>query len=174
MKNKEKRFVTWMLAALLLLVNAPLAYSQQDGAQPKTQAVSQTGLLPVYGIDFRFDATWVDGAQFPSQSAAHPNFGVNARFQQVWLTLQTSGFNIIRFPVDVRDTAGAANRVANLCVWAKNNNVKLVPVLAGAERGQQLGADFAKNASALVKSLLATLRGGARQTPEAYTRIPPS
>src|SRR5262245_2874901 len=171
MKNKEKRFVTWMLAALLLLVSAPSIYSQQDGAQPKAQAVSQTGLLPVYGIDFRFDETWVDGAQFPSQSAAHPNFGVNAQFQQVWQTLQTSGFNIIRFPVDVRDTASAANRVANLCVWAMNNNVKVVPVLAGAERGQQLGADFATNTSAFVKALLAALRGGGGQHLDAYTRI---
>jgi hypothetical protein len=160
-----------MLAALLLLVNAPRVYSQQDGAQPKAQAVSQTGLLPVYGIDFRFDATWVDGAQFPSQSAAHPNFGVNARFQQVWQALQTGGFNIIRFPVDVRDTTNAANRVANLCVWAKNNNVKVVPVLAGAERGQRLGADFATNTSAFVKALLAALRGGAGQHLDAYTRI---
>jgi len=171
MKNKEKRFVTWMLAALLLLVSAPSIYSQQDGAQPKAQAVSQTGLLPVYGIDFRFDATWVDGAQFPSQSAAHPNFGVNAQFQQVWQTLQTSGFNVIRFPVDVRDTTSAANRVANLCVWAKNNNVKVVPVLAGAERGQQLGADFATNTSAFVKALLAALRGGGGQHLDAYTQI---
>lgn len=171
MKNKEKRFVTWMLAALLLLANAPRIYSQQDGAQPNAQAVSQTGLLPVYGIDFRFDAMWVDGAQFPSQSAAHPNFGVNAQFQQVWQILQMGGFNIIRFPVDVRDTTSAANRVANLCVWAKNNNVKVVPVLAGAERGQQLGADFATNTSAFVKALLATLRGGGGQHFDAYTRI---
>ncbi|MCI0393123.1 MAG: hypothetical protein MOB07_30695 [Acidobacteria bacterium] len=171
MKNKEKRFVTWMLAALLILANAPRIYSQQDGTQPQAQAVSQTGLLPVYGIDFRFDATWVDGSQFPSQSAAHPNFGVNAQFQQVWQTLQTSGFNIIRFPVDLRDTTTAANRVANLCVWAKNNNVKVVPILAGAERGQQLGADFTTNTSAFVKALLAALRSGGGQHLDAYTRI---
>lgn len=110
-------------------------HAQEDAGQPKEQAVSQTGLLPVYGVDLNFDAAWVDGAKFPSESAEHPGGGVNATFQQVWEALKPSGFNIVRVPIDIRDMPGAANRLATLCVWAKANNVSLIPVLLGAERG---------------------------------------
>ncbi len=153
------------LAALFLLTFSVGARSQQDASKPpEAQAVSQTGLLPVYGVNFNFDAAWVDGASFPSRTP------VNDSFQQVWDALKPSGFNVVRFRVDVRD-AQAANRVANLCVWAKSNSVKLVPVLIGAERGQRLGVDFPLNVSMFVKKLLAALRSGDGSSREAYAQI---
>jgi hypothetical protein len=168
---KSDNYKSWPLTALLMLTLAPGVTAQQAAPKPEAQAVLQTGLLPVYGVDFTFDPAWVEGAQFPGTSAKHSNFGVNAVFQQVWNTLSASGFNVIRFPVDVRDGQVSANRVANLCVWAKNNNVKLVPVLVGAERGKPLGTDFSTNVSAFIKLLLAAMRGGDGLHLEAYAQI---
>lgn len=170
-RNSPRHIAAWELMVLLLLTLTTGGHSQQPAGKPDAQTVSQTGLLPVYGVDFTFDPAWVDGAQFPSQSANHPNFGVSAAFQQVWDTLKPSGFNVIRFPVDVRDGQGAPNRVANLCVWAKNNNVKLVPILVGADRGQPLGVDFSQNAAAFVKNLMAAFKKGGASSLGDYTQI---
>src|SRR2546425_6536884 len=91
----------------------------QQTAPQNNQAISQSGLLPVYGVDVRLDPAWVDGTQFPSQAANFQNSGTSAVFQQVWSALQPGGYNVLRVPIDVRDAAGAANRAANLCLWAK-------------------------------------------------------
>ena len=106
-KNRQKGYKRGALLMLLVLAASLCGHAQADAGQPKEQAVSQTGLLPVYGVDFNFDPAWVDGASFPSQSAEHPNAGVNATFQQVWEALKPSGFNIMRVPLDVRDQPGA-------------------------------------------------------------------
>lgn len=174
---RNKRLVVWLLSALLL--SGAWSLSAQDagttaptsdpGAQP-AQAVSQTGLLPVYGVDFPFDPTWVDSSGFPSQSADHPNFGTNATFQQVWDTLRPAGLNCIRFAVDVRDPKAGANRVANLCVWAKNNSVNLVPVLTGADTGAAPGESLVANSTAFAKALASTMRADP-QNLQAYSRI---
>src|SRR6266705_560725 len=170
MKRKKCR-ACGMLAALLIQILALCIHAQEAANKPEAQAVSQTGLLPIYGVDFAFDTAWVDGSQFPSKSSDYPNSGVNATFQRVWESLKSSGFNVIRFRVDVRDTQGGPNRVANLCLWARNNNVNLVPVLVGAERGQPLGVGFSANVSAFVKALSAILRSGGGLYLEAYSRI---
>jgi hypothetical protein len=165
----SRRFGILILTALVSLSFTLTGHAQETDRS--TQAVSSTGLLPVYGVDFTFDPAWVDGARFPSQSAAYSNFGVNAVFKQVWDALKPSGFNVIRFPVDARDAQGAANRVANLCVWAKNNNVRLVPILTGADRGRPLGADYGANVSTFIKALLGNLRSGDGKYLEAYAQI---
>src|SRR5262249_41945760 len=133
-KNKIRFFGILTLAALLCLTSTLRVLAQQDVSKPGAQAVTQTGLLPIYGIDMSFDKSWVDGSRFPSQSASYSHFGASETLQNVWDTLKLSGFNSIRFTVDVREADSAANRVANLCVWAKNNNVRLVPILVGADR----------------------------------------
>src|SRR5262245_40381097 len=170
-KNKISHYEILALAALLCLTSRLSALAQQDASKPGAQAVAQTGLLPIYGIDLSFDKSWVDGSRFPSQSADHSHFGASATLQNVWDTLKQSGFNVIRFTVDVRETESAANRVANLCVWAKNNNVRLVPILVGADRGQPLGDGFPANISAFIKGLLTALRGGDGHYLEAYSQI---
>src|SRR5215468_6579218 len=170
-KNKIRHFEILALATLLCLTSTLSVLAQQDASKPGAQAVSQTGLLPIYGIDLSFDKSWVDGSRFPSQSADYSHFGASVTLQNVWDTLKLSGFNVIRFTIDVRETESAANRVANLCVWAKNNNVRLVPILVGADRGQPLGVDFPAKISAFIKGVLSILRGGDGHYLEAYSQI---
>jgi uncharacterized repeat protein (TIGR01451 family) len=158
-----------MIGMTLFVSSSRAAYCQQTPSMPDAQAVSQTGLLPVYGVDFTFDPTWVSATPLTTESATQLT-GVNAAFQQVWDALKRSGFNAIRFPVDVRDPQ-SANRVANLCVWSKTNNVMLVPVLIGAQRGQPVGADFAQNVASFTKNLVAALRIGGDSSLAVYARL---
>ncbi len=141
-------------------------YPQADASggqgQANMQAVATSGLLPVYGIELRADKSWVD-SQFPSQSATFPNSGVSSAFQAAWDSLKASGWNILRVPVDVHDPQ-SANRLANMCVWARNNNVKILPVLLGATR-----PDYESKAPALVQAVVSTL--GRSQASDAYLQI---
>ncbi len=145
--------------------------TNQQSAPQNVQAVSQTGLLPVYGVDVRLDPSWVDAAQLPSQSPNFPNSGTSAAFQQLWGALQPGGYNVLRIPIDLRDASGAANRAANLCLWSQNNGVKLILVLTGADAGKPIGRDFAKQASDFVSALIALLRGGNGQYLTSYSQI---
>lgn len=170
-RNLRRNYRFGLFTACIALRLTTGSYSQENLTRPNGQSISQTGLLPIYGVDLAVDAAWVDGVQFPSQSAGHPNYGVNAAFQQVWDALKSSGFNTVRFPVDVRDAQGGPNQVANLCIWAKNNNVRLVPILIGAGRGQPVGVDYASKVSAFVKGLLTALRGEKGENLESYKQI---
>src|SRR2546422_840812 len=76
---------------------------------PAQDSVSKAGVLPVYGVNFRLDPSWIDGTTFPSQP--------DPAFQRIWETLRPNGFSVVRFPVDVTDSKSAAVRVANLCLW---------------------------------------------------------
>src|SRR5947207_9575507 len=89
-----------VVGMMLLVGSARGANCQQAPNSPDAQAVSQTGLLPVYGVDFTFDPTWVSTTPLTPESAAQPTPGVNAVFQQVSDVVKRSGFNAIRFPVD--------------------------------------------------------------------------
>ncbi len=149
---------------------APSAGQQQTSPQ-NPQAISQTGLLPVYGVDVRLDPAWVDSSQFPSQSPGFPNSGTTAAFQQVWGALQSGGYNVMRVPIDVRDAAGAANRAANLCLWAKNNNVQLILLLTGSDPGQPIGRDYPTQASSFVQSLVTLMRSNNGQYLANYSQI---
>lgn len=178
--SKSNRFSSRSLIAMLgatlmvgsvsfgrrVIAQSPVAASQTQAAQ----AVSQTGLLPVYGVDFNFDPSWVDGSKFPSQTAQYPNSGVNNSFQQVWDALKPSGFNVVRFQLDVRDRP-SANRLANLCAWASQNGVKMIPVLVGADRGKFPGKDFPQNAASFINTTLTALRSGDAQSLAAYSQI---
>jgi len=124
----------------------------QSSAQ-NPQAVSQTGLLPVYGVDLRLDPAWLDSS-FPSQSASFPNSGANAAFQQVWGALQPGGYSVLRVTLDVRDSAGTANRAANLCAWAKANNVRLIFSLTAEDAGQPISDSLPKQSSDFVKAFV--------------------
>lgn len=143
--------------------------------QPDAQAISTSGLLPVYGLDFRFDPAWVDAHQFPSQSPAFPNAGVSESFQLVWGLAKQSGFSTLRLPLDITNASAAANQAANLCVWAKNNNLKLVLVLnsgsIGAGRSKAIDNSFPEQAAAFAKALISTLRSGPADSLAAYPQI---
>lgn len=148
---------------------APAASPQT--ATPNLQAISQTGLLPVYGMDLRLDASWVDSTHFPGTSTNLWNAGTSPTFQQIWATLQPGGYNVLRIPIDVRDPAAAANRAANLCVWAKTNNVQLILVLNGSDAGQPLPKELPNQVASFVKSLLTLMRVNNGQYLPAYAQI---
>jgi hypothetical protein len=138
--SKRNIFLASAFSVILLLTCAPRWHAQQVADKQDAQAISQTGLLPVYGVDFAFDTAWVDGERFLGQSADVPNFGVNAAFQKVWDALKPSGFNAIRFPVDARDAQNAktdaesktdqAYRANWRCQAKRNANANAAPCQA--------------------------------------------
>ena len=144
------------LAALCLLALIPVAGPAQkssakaqkshvvpaSAATPaqSPQQLTQTEILPVFAIDMNFDPSWVDGAEAPTKSVLYNHNGVNDAFQKAWEALRPAGFRTIRFKLDLRDGQSAA-RLANLCIWAKANNVTLIPVLEYAP-GDGALADF--------------------------------
>jgi hypothetical protein len=133
------------------------------------QAVSQTGLLPLFAVDMQFDPSWVDGDDFPSKSAKYNHSGVNDTFQQAWDALKPGGFNTIRFPVEPTDSHAAA-RLANLCIWAKTNNVSLIPILKGTSttKDKLLAPN---DANTFLSAVVSRLRAGDAQQLAAYTQI---
>ena len=164
-----RRLILLLVATILLSATAHCAIAQSDSSAQPSQDVSKTGLLPVYGVDISADESWVDGSQFPSQSADHPDSGTKAEFQQLWDTLKPCGLNSIRFAVDVRDPKSAANRVANLCVWSQQNSVFLMPILTG-EPNKPIDKAFTKKVGEFAKELTGTLLGNADLAP-AYGQI---
>jgi len=134
------------------------ASAQQNAAQD-SQAVSQSGVFPVFAVTMNFNGSLVDGTEVPSKSA---NSGVDDSFQRAWEAMKSGGFNAILFKVELKDPQAAA-RVANLCIWAKANNVGLIPVLANASTGNA--------AATFPASVLSLLRGGAGQQSDAYTQL---
>jgi hypothetical protein len=152
------------------------AQSIQSTVQPPSvvsdpQAISKTGLLPVYGIDVSLDPSWVDGNDFPSHSSNFPNSGTSATFHSLWTTLQPGGYSVLRVSLDIRDAAGAAKRAANLCLWAKANNVQLIFLLTGSDAGQPLGAEFPKQTSDFAKALVGLIRGNNGSYLPNYSQI---
>src|SRR5215472_13229646 len=135
---------------------SPSAVQQNTTQDP--QAVSLTGLFPVFAVYMNFKASHVDGTDVPSKS---PNNGVDSAFQSAWDAVKSGGFNTILFPVDLKDPQAAA-RAANLCIWAKANNVGIIPVLANAS---------AASAAAFPAAIVSRLRGGDGQQFAAYTQI---
>src|SRR5262245_57208899 len=162
-RDFQRLIRAWALAIILVSIISERVLSQELREKPEAQAISQTGLLPVYAVDLSLDQGWVDGSQFPS-----PGSPV---FQSVWDSLRPGGFNTLRIPVDVRDGRVAAIRVANLCVWATNNNVRLVPVLIGGDRVRTLGSDYSGSVFSFIQSLLSRLRAAGSSQLEAYTQI---
>lgn len=162
---------------ILLLFSSVLEGQQTLGSVPtpsapqNQQAISQTGLLPVYGIDLQLDPTWVDQKQFPSAAANFPNSGTSPTLQRVWAALQPGGYNVLRVALDVRDAGLAANRAANLSVWAKANNVQLIFVLTDSDAGQPIGKDYPTEVAAFAKTLVAQFRVNNGQYFSSYSQI---
>jgi hypothetical protein len=162
-------FVVCAIAAALFLIpavaaaqaagdNSQATPAVQPSTTPDSQAVSQTGLFPVFAVDMNFKASHVDGTAVPSSS---PNNGVDSAFQSAWDAIKSGGFNTIVFRVDLKDPQAAA-RVANVCIWAKASNVSVIPVLANAS---------ADSAGAFPAAIVSRLRGGDGQQFGAYTQI---
>src|SRR5215472_15380475 len=134
---------------------------QQNGSQA-SQALSQTGILPVFAVEMNFNASWVEGNDVPTRSAKYSHNGVSDEFQGAWDALKPAGFNAIRFALDLRDSHSAA-RLANLCIWAKANSVTLIPVLENTATNNA--------AAAFPAAVVSRLRGGDGQQFGAYTQI---
>lgn len=127
-----------------------------------------TTLLPVYGVDLLFDSSAVDGSGFPSSSPEHPFHGTNAVFEQIWQRLSPSGFGVIRFPLDIADEKAAVFRLANLCAWADQRQISLLPVLSGWASG---AAGEAGGLETFVRDLAATMRAAGADAERSYGRI---
>lgn len=158
----------WGLAVFVLLVPTTSA-SAQNAEPPQSEAsaqvVSQTGILPVYGVDIKIDPSWVDDKAFPSTSSEFPNQGIAAPLQQLWDTLKPTGFNCVRFPIDVANAKPWATRTANLCLWASANGIRLIPVLTGAS-----SSGYSSKAAEFIKALAGTMLADTQYGP-AYSQI---
>jgi hypothetical protein len=133
---------------------------QQPASQPATQ---------FQGADLRIDPSWAAAAQSPEPLPGSSNIGANPALDQIWAAVP-SGYNLMRTPLDVRDPA-AATRALSLCAWAKNNNVKLLFVLSGADPGEPLPQDYPKAAAEFIKNLVAQFRNGGDQALAGWAQI---
>src|SRR5262249_25500774 len=140
--------------------NVGINAGQQNDSQG--QALSQTGLLPVFAVDMNFNSSWVDGNDVPTKWAKYSHYGVSDDFQGAWDALKPAGFNAIHFALELRDSHSAA-RLANLCIWATAHNVTLIPVVENTATNSA--------AAALPAAVVARLRGGDGQQVAAYTQI---
>ena len=149
-------FATVVGAGWLMARDATQDPSQVPAAP--ASAVAQTGLLPVFGVAVDIDPSQVDGTAFPSTL---PNLGVGEKLQGLWDGyLRACGFNVLRFTIDVRDPGGEQSaRMANLCLWAKQSGVRLVPVLVGSNAGEPLLIDYAAQSSKFVGAVATRLKG---------------
>ena len=186
MNNKISLLPKWLLLMLILpsiagaqlLMNGAQQLTLQaapgmatpQAASQNPQAVSQTGLLPMFALDMDFAPTWIDGADVPSKSPQYSHNGVSDTFQQAWDTLKLAGFNMIRFPLKLDDQQSAV-RLANLCVWAKANNVSLIPVLKVAATELKTQSSLANATSALVTAVVAGLHQAGDAQFATYTQI---
>jgi len=134
------------------------------------QPSNPQSVLQIHGLDLRIDPSWVDGGQSPGGTAASSNSGSSPVLQQVWSAVQPNGFDLLRIPLDIRDSQ-SATRAVNLCSWAKNNNLKLIFVLTGADPGQQLPSDYPKVASEFLKALVGQFRATGDQSLANYSQI---
>jgi hypothetical protein len=150
------------LGAMLFL--APWAICQQN-----LQAFSQTGLLPIFALDLQIDPSWVDGASAPSQSPQFSHNGVTDTLQQIWESVRSGGFNMLRFPLQVDDPQSAA-RLVNLCLWAKANNLTLIPILQETATARKDPSAVSNLISGFVANVVALMR---QTDPSlaAYTQI---
>ena len=155
------------LAALVLILMAAPGWARAEGdAAPASSAassspVSATGLLPIFGVGLDMDAL---------PPGASPEDAV-ASVQKLWdKYLKSAGFNVIQFPVEVKELGDqGAGRLAKLCVWAKANDVRLAPLLVGAPAGEALPGDYPDRVGAFAaKTIELVGKAGDRQ---AYSQI---
>jgi len=132
-----------------------------DAAAQTPLPATQADILPVFALDVNFDPLWIDSAEVPTKSAQYNN-GVNGAFQKAWETLKPAGFKTIRFQLDLRDARSAA-RLANLCIWAKANDVNLIAVLEHFTTGSAL-AEFPA-------AFVSRLRAGDGRQFAAYSQV---
>jgi len=172
MENRLLKAFVLCFAALLVFGPADriLAQTQATQDKPQEQAISQTGLLPVVAVDMDIDPSWVDGDAAPSNSAQFTHNGVSDLLDQAWTTLKLAGFGMIRFPVRLEDPKSPV-RLANLCLWAKANNLTLIPMLQGTAAMRKDSSAMSSAMRTLISSAISRLRGGDASTLAAYTQI---
>jgi hypothetical protein len=159
------------LGASVVQVSPPSGSSviQQNSPQ-NSQAISQTGLLPLFSIDMQIDPSWVDGLNAPSSSPQFSHNGVNDTRQQAWEALRPDGFNMVRFPVSLDDPQ-AVVRMVNLCLWAKANNIFLIPILQGSSALRRDQSAMPTAVSAFISALVSRIRQGDPAELSSYTQI---
>ncbi len=167
------RTMSRALAALTLIILTPILGPTTAGAEDthssgtssspaatSSSPVSATGLLPIFGVG-------VDMEGLPSN--ASPDDAVSS-VQKLWdKYLKAAGFNVIQFPIEVKELGDAgAGRLAKLCLWAKANDVRLAPLLVGAPQGEALPAEYPDRVGAFAAKTIELLgKAGA----PAYSQI---
>jgi hypothetical protein len=122
-------------------------------------------------MDVHLDPSWVDAKQFASQSTDLANSGLGPELQQLWTALQPGGYNVVRFALNISDTGAAANRAANVCLWAKSNNVKLILVLNTSDDEKPIDGAYPDKVSSFIKALTTLLLASNGQYSAAYEQI---
>lgn len=162
------RRVLFLMSVLSLLASGrSLA---DESSAPAAPGASPAELLPIYGVDLPFDAAMVDGASVPSGSPAHPHQGLSDVALQRWSRLRASGFNVVRFEVDLSQGEEAARRLANLCLWAAREGISLMPVLV-AEPSAPFSEALPSSAAALAKNTVASLGQAGPEAVGTYARV---
>ncbi len=159
------------LAMLIAQQTPPQGDPQQpppaDQPPPAAAAISESGLLPVYGMTLELDKSWVDGKKFPNPTP------VSAEFQQLYDSqIKPCGFNVLRVQFDVNDgKAEESTRLANLCVWAQQQGLKIAPILTCGEIGKPYPKDYAARAKAFVTTVVSALKRNKSANLPAYGQI---
>jgi hypothetical protein len=143
------------------------AATTTPSATPATPSVSTIGMLPIHGVSVDLDALPTPGKD---KDKPKNNDEMIAALQSLWDSyLKGAGFNVISFTADVNDLGErGAGRLARLCTWAKQNNVRIAPTLIGAPEGKPLPTDYPNKAASFVGKVIATL--GAEGAP-SYAQI---
>jgi hypothetical protein len=168
------------IAMLVMLTLLVFEIVQRASAQPsppvpaqttsQPQAISQTGLLPLFAVDMDLDPLWIDGDAVPSTSPQFSHSGVNDLLDQAWTTMKPAGFNAIRFPVHLDDLK-SPTRLANLCVWANTSGVRLIPVLQGTDAMRKSSSEMSAALGTFITTLITKLRGTGTSALPSYAQI---
>ena len=163
-------------AAVLIIIPWPMCGEARaegrafpQAPPPPAQAMSQTGLLPVFAVDMDIDSSWVDGDSVPSPSPQFGHNGVSDTLDGAWAALRPDGFNVVRFTLQLDDPK-SPSRLANLCLWAKANNLTLIPELIGSADMRRDKAAMSATISAFIVGTVTKLRA-ADPTLASYAQI---
>ncbi|NOT33907.1 MAG: hypothetical protein HOP12_07030 [Candidatus Eisenbacteria bacterium] len=163
------------LLALLAMAPSPaLAEPAPADSTPTkaSSAVAAAGLLPVHGILVDLDALAAPGKS-GARPSARSRDGAVEDLKKLWKDhLKVAGFNVVQFRIDVNDAdARDAERLVELCAWAKVEGVRLAPCLVAGPIGSALTDDYSKRSAAFVAQVIEAARRAGDDGLASYAQI---